>query len=497
MTVQTRPESDDLRTSTVRGALWAGADQVLRQSATVVVSIVLAHLLVPAEFGLVAMAAVFTAFAALVGQLGLEASVVRSATLTPRALTGMFWVSLAANLALAAVLAGLSPLIAGFYREPHLAALLCGLSLTFPVQALAAVPRGLLMRRLDFAAIFRADLVAITVGTATTVAVAVCRPGAGALVEGQIVQAAVGSAVLGLAGRWRPGVRFRRRDLDGHVGYSGFLLAFNAVNYWARNADNLLVGRVLGATALGYYERAYLLFLYPVSQITATLGRVMLSSLSRMGEDLARVRRAYLRSAAAIAVASGPVMFGLCVLAEPFVVVVFGPQWRPVIPVLQVLAAFGPLQAVASSVGYLYQSQGRTDLQFRIGLANAVVIVAAIGAGVATGSLVGVAAIYAVVATLVLGYPTIAPPARLVGLALRDLAAAVLPSLGCAAVMAGLVAALDHVVLHQAPAQVRLAAGTVVGAGVYAGLLVGLRVQAARDTAQALGTVLRRREGAS
>lgn len=490
-------EVADLRTATARGTLWAAADQVLRQSGTVLVSIVLARLLAPEQFGLMAMAVVFTAFAALIGQLGLEAAVVRSASLPRRTLTGMFWLSLVANVALGGLLAALSPLIAALYREPGLAAVLCGIAATFPLQALATVPRGLLVRDLSFRRIFGADLVAVTSGAAVTVAVAAARPTVWALVIGLGVQAAVGSTSLMAASRWRPGLRFGRDDLRGRLAFSGFLLAFDAVNYWARNVDNLLVGRFLGATALGFYERAYLMFLYPVSQITATLGRVMLSSLSRMGEDLARIRSAYLRSLAAIALVSAPIMFGLCVLAEPFVLVVFGRRWTPVVPVLQILAAFGPVQAVASSVGYLYQARGRTDLQFRVGLRNAVVIVAAIAAGVATGSLVGVALVYGIVATLVLLHPTMAPPTRLIGLPLRAVAAAVAPSFACAAGMAGAVALLDRLVLADAAAALRLGCGTALGVLVYAGLVLGLRLRAWRDVRAAMAGALRRGAGAA
>jgi PST family polysaccharide transporter len=397
------------------------------------------------------------------------------------------------NVGIAGLLAAAAPAIAGLYAEPRLAPVVMGLSLSYPLNALAAVPRGLLMRRLDFRAIFGVDLIAISAGAALTVAAATADAGVASLVAGQVLQAAVTSALLLLRSPWRPSGRFTRADLRGHASFSGNLLAFNAVNYWARNADNLLIGRVLGAAALGYYERAYLLFLYPVSQITATLGRVMLSWLARVQDDLPQVRRIYLRAVAAIAFVTAPLMLGLSAVAEPFVLTVFGDGWRPTIPVLAVLSALGAVQAVTSSVGFLYQSQGRTDLMFRMGLINSAVIVAAIVVGVSLGSILSVAVVYGLGSTLVLLYPTLAVPCRLVGLRVRDVVRAAAPSLACAAAMAALVAGVDRWWLGVSAPQLRLAVGVAIGGLAYLALVTALRLTVARDLAAVARTHLRRR----
>lgn len=484
-----------LQVRTVASTLWAGAGQVAKQLVQVGLYTVMARLLAPAEFGVMAMAVVFTGFATLMGQLGIEAALVHARRVERHTLTAVFWLAVAANLVLAGGLDAVSGVVAGFYQQPRLVGIIVGVSLSLPLSALASVPRALLIRRLQFQRLFVADIAGAAAGAAATIGGALADMGAGSLVVGLLAQTAVSSGVV--AGRcgWRPGGGFRTDGLRPYLSYSGHLMGFNALNYWARNADNLLVGRVLGSVALGFYERAYLLMLYPVTQVTATVARVMLSSLSRLQDDLPRMRAAYLRSVGAIAVVTAPLMLGLCAVTEPFVVVVFGPRWAPVIPVIRILSVVGSLQSVMSTVGYLYQARGRTRLCFVAGAANAVVIVLGIVVGVRLGSITTVAACYGVVMVAIF-YHTMAIPGRLVSLRFRDFFGTIAGSFGCAAAMAVTVAAADHWLLVGMSPRARLAVGVALGASTYVGLLAVFRVAPAADLAAvARGHVRRARVG--
>ncbi len=481
-----------------QGAAWAVVSQVTRQAVQLVSFLVLTRMLLPEEFGLLAMATVFTGFAGLVSQLGFEAAVVQANSIGARALTGMFWLGLWVSLAIGALFTLLASPIADFYGEPRLAAVLIVLSGALPLNAVASVPRALLMRQLDFRSIAIVDAVCLPSAFFIAVAAAAAGLGVHSLAAGVFAQAALAAAGLLLRSGWRPESGWRPRDLDALGSYWGFssnLVGFHVINYWARNADNLLVGKVLGAAALGYYERAYLMLIYPLSQVTAAVSRVVLSSMSRVHDDLAQARRLYLRSVGAISVVVSPLMLGICALSETFVVVVFGSEWRPAIPALAILSAAAPLQAIASTVGLLYQSQGRTALMLRMGVFNAVLIVLAIVGGVWVGSITAVAASYAVMSTCILLYPTVAVPGRLVGMRFREFVQAAAGGLGCALVMALAVTAFDRqlgVLLDAGP---RLMVGTFIGAVVYGVLLAGLRIRAAVDLATVLLRVLGRARG--
>jgi PST family polysaccharide transporter len=473
-------DTSGLRDRAVRGTFWVLADQVLVQLVQIALYTVMAHLLSPAAFGVMAMAVVFTAFATLVGQLGLEAALVQARRLDDATVTAVFWLALVGNCVIGAVLAGLAEPIAAFYHQPALVTVILVVAAVPPVSALGSIPRALLTRRLEFRPVFVADAVALGIGAAVTITAALAGAGALSLAYGLASQTVAQSAGLWLRCRWLPVRHPDWHELRALWSYSGNLLGFNLVNYWARNADNLLIGRLLGPLALGFYERAYLLMLYPISQIMATLGRVMVSAMCRMGDDRARVGTAFLRSIGSLSLICTPLMFGLAVLAEPFVVTVFGEHWRPMIPVLRILALVAALQSVVAPVGFIYQSQGRTRLMFGVGSANAVVLLSAIVTGVLLGDITTVAACYAA-AVVLIAVPTIVIPIRLLGLRLRQVVAAVGGSFAAAAAMAVVIGGTDLVVQDRLTEPVRLLIGVILGSATYLVTTKLLRLRAVGD----------------
>ena len=156
---------------------------------------------------------------------------------------------------------------------------------------------------------------------------------------------------------------------DSGIGkYSLNLVGFNTFNYFARNADYLLIGRFLGATSLGIYMLAYRIMLYPLQSITTVISRVMFPAYSQLQDDDARFRSAYLRTAGMIALVTFPMMAGLWVSDRAHVVLtIFGQKWAQAIPLIKVLALVGMAQSIGATVGAIYQAKGRTDVMFRLG----------------------------------------------------------------------------------------------------------------------------------
>jgi len=183
--------------------------------------------------------------------------------------------------------------------------------------------------------------------------------------------------------------------------------------------DYLLIGRFLGATSLGIYTLAYRIMLYPLQTVTTVIGRVMFPVYSRLQDDDARFRSAYLRSVGLIALVTFPMMIGLWAVAGPFVQATFGAKWAPAILLIKILAPVGMAQSIGATVGAIYQAKGRTDIMFRWGIASGIVTFIAFVLGLHWG-IVGVATAYAMAAIL-LTTPNFAIPFRLVGLHLKDL----------------------------------------------------------------------------
>jgi PST family polysaccharide transporter len=181
------------------------------------------------------------------------------------------------------------------------------------------------------------------------------------------------------------------------------LTGYNFANYFARNLDDLLIGRFLGPAAVGFYDRAYQIMLFPLSNVSSVIGQVAFPALSIIQDDKKQVREAYIQATRLIAVVTFPLAVGMLILAPQFVIAVFGAQWVPAILLIQLLSLAAIIQSVVTTVGWIYMSQGRTDIMFRIGILASVGAVIAFIVGIKLGGLTGLTASY-VVATYLIGY---------------------------------------------------------------------------------------------
>jgi O-antigen/teichoic acid export membrane protein len=262
------------------------------------------------------------------------------------------------------------------------------------------------------------------------------------------------------------------------LAFSSNLLGYRAINYWVQNGNDLVIGRFLGTAALGIYSRAYMMLLLPLNEVVRVFGRVMFPILSRMQDDPARVRRSYLRSVSMIALLLFPVMLGLSAVSSDFVLTLYGQVWADVIPILAILSLVAVPQSLIATGGWIFQSQGRADWIFRWGIVSAVATLLSVGVGLWIGSLLAVVASYAIMSGVILVYPAIAIPGRLIDMRFTDVIRAVAGPLTCSVVMAASVWALTIVMPDMWTSWLRLATSVLVGAVLYLGLVHVTRVQA-------------------
>jgi len=242
---------------------------------------------------------------------------------------------------------------------------------------------------------------------------------------------------LWFASKWRPAFRWETNEIKGVMHFSSNLVGFNIFNYFVRNADNMLIGRFLGASELGIYAMAYRLMLWPLQNISSVVGRVLFPTFSRLQGDQNRIAGAYVQVTASIMLISAPLMFGFFILRVPFVAVALGEHWKPMSEVLVWLVPVGLLQSIGTSVGSLYLATGRTDVMFKWGVGAGLLVIPAFVIGLQWG-ITGVAMAYAV-ASLLLFWPSLAIPFRWVGLNFGAVLLKLMPSIATAAVMAGVI----------------------------------------------------------
>jgi PST family polysaccharide transporter len=407
-----------LTRSVFRATQWSAFSQVTRQVSQLVVTVVLARLLSPDDFGIVAMASVVTGFVILLSDLGTSAAVIQRAEHSRVFLSSVFWVSVGFGLILMVAVASAAPVIASLYREPRLVPILIVVSISFPLNSLIALQRALLEKAMSFEILARIEMLATAIAGAIGIAVAFAGGGIWALVSQAVATPAVMAVVLWGRSEWRPRFEASRAEIRSVIGLSGYLTAFNVVNYFARNADYILIGSLLGKTELGYYSMAYRILMFPLQNLSAVITRVTLPAFSRIHTDDARFRRGYLASIGAIALISFPVMAGVFAVARPFVDAAFGEKWLPMVPILMIFAPVGMIQSIVATAGSIYIAKNQTAAMFKWGLVAAVIVVISFVVGLSWGP-VGVAACYGI-ASVALAYPGMAIPLQFIGLKVKD-----------------------------------------------------------------------------
>jgi PST family polysaccharide transporter len=401
-------------------------------------------------------------------ELGLGAALIQRKTLEPRHLDAVFWVNVATGLLLTGLFAAAAPLVAVFYREPALRALTTALSFNFVLGSFNIVQRSLIIRELDFRRLVLSETAATAFAGLSAAGCALAGWGVWSLVVQALSFTAAFSALTWRLSDWRPSLRFEPGAVRELMGFSANLLGFNALNFSNRNLDNLLVGRFFGPAQLGVYARAYDLMLLPSSQVTTVLSRVMFPALSSIQHDKATVKRLYMRAIGAIALFAFPMMLGLLATAEPFVLALFGEKWRGSVPVVRIFCLVGLIDSLSATRSWIFNSQGRTDVQFRWGILDFVLTTVFFFAGLPWG-IEGVAWGYVACVYLQL-YPRWTVAGRLIDLSFAEMAASLTGMLACAIVMSAAVALLGLALPGTWPEWSRLAVLVASGAAAYAAL---------------------------
>jgi O-antigen/teichoic acid export membrane protein len=357
-----------LRRTAVRGAGVTIAGSASSFAVGIGSVIVLARLLTPSDFGVVTMVTTFSLLLRSFGLNGFTELIMQREELTDSLASNLFWINLGIGTVLTLAFAGSGSLLALFYHNPAVVQVTRGMSLTIVIGCLGYIHTGLLQRAMQF----RTLAIINFIGQALYVTVCILLAMAGwrywALVWGSVTQTAVVAVGALLACRWIPN-RPGRASGTG----SGFKFAMNvyshyAFSYLTRNMDNLLVGWRFGAQALGFYKRAYDLFVLPETQLLSPLSAVMVSTLSRVSRDREQFRRYFLRAISVLALVGMGIGADLALVGQDLIRFLFGPGWEEA---GRIFALFGPgigVMLLYNTHGWIHLSIGRPERWFRWGL---------------------------------------------------------------------------------------------------------------------------------
>jgi PST family polysaccharide transporter len=417
-------ESSDLG----RLALRAGTVSVVVQygngALQIAAAIVLARLLAPEDFGLVAIVMVLTSFAPLLIDFGLADATTQRNKITRSQISSLFWLSSGIGLATAAVVAACCPLIAWIYREPRLEAIVLCSSITFVLFGISNQHLALLRRTMQFGKIAKIQILSTLVGTAIAILVAMRGHGYWALVLRPIASSLCIAIGAWLVCRWRPGFPIIDDEVKSMVRFGLHVVGFSAVYSVARAVDRIALGLFYRPDEVGYYQNAITLYDNSIFAALAQLHTVGSAALSKLQSNPSALRQRYEAALSALAFFIMPAAAILSVTAQDLTVLLLGEKWRETGLLLSIIALRGIFQVVGSSQGWLHLSLGRADRWRNWGIVATLAQVVAVLGGLPFGATGVAVAIF--MAGLLIAVPSISYAGRPIGIG----AAAVFQAVG-------------------------------------------------------------------
>jgi PST family polysaccharide transporter len=348
----------ELRRLAVRGAAATLSATALSLPLRMVPTIVLARLLMPADFGVVAMVTTFSLLLQSFGTSGFSEAVIQRKEMNHYLASNLFWVTNAIGLILTLGFAASGPLLAHFFRNPLVTRVTIGVSIAIFIGGAATIHLALLSRAMRFPSLSANDMIALVAYTATATLLALRGWGYWALVGAIVAQALSGTIGAFLFCRWVPSLPRRGVGTRALLGFAIKVYGRFSANYFARNFDNLLVGWRFNAAALGYYKKAYDLFALSAGKLTSPLDNVALSALSRLNHDPDRFKRYLANTLGIVAFIGMAVGADLTLVGKDVVRLVLGAQWSESGRIFQL---FGPgigVMTLSNTVGWIHLSIG-------------------------------------------------------------------------------------------------------------------------------------------
>lgn len=460
--------SNDLRQKTVRAMGHLGLGGALGKVISLASTLVMARLLTPGDYGLMALAMVVIGFVTCFNDVGIGSAIVQKEEFTEEEVNGCFAISLMVGAALSAVTALLSGVIAHYFGDPRLQPMIAVLASAFFLGSSATVPMAFLRREMHFKAIAGINLLAVLVQTATCLALAATGHGAWSLVTGYVVSIVIQTAGTFYLSPWRPRGRVGLRAATSLVTYGVHVTASRIFFYIYSSVDKAVIGKVLGNRALGIYEMAFSLATLPTAQITTMVTNVAAPVFARMQNDHPRLQGALLSLTRALAYVTYPALIGMLVTSGELIPVILGPGWEEVQIPFAALCLMGLIKSVDPLLSQVLISAGHAKRLSAYTALCGLTMAPSVWVGATVDGLRGVALVWGVVYPL-LTVRVLWNVHRVIGLRMRDYYLNLLPVLLAVAVMAGAVLAVRWAGLSAGvPVPVMLGVEVATGALAYA-----------------------------
>jgi PST family polysaccharide transporter len=386
----------DLKNRSIKGGFSTIVGQMFSFLLSIASTIIMARLLLPGDYGLVAMVTAVTGFVAIFNDLGLSAAVIQRPEINQQQVSAVFWINIGISFAIAVIIAILAPLLVHFYTEPRLLNITLVFAASIFISGLSIQHSALMKRQMRFKQLSYVQIGSAAASLLIGLYMAWAGFGYWAIIATTVLNAAFSSIALWIVCDWRPGFFIKADKVNSFLKFGAGMTGFDLVNYFSRNMDNVLIGKFVGSAALGFYSKAYQLLMLPITQLRNPLNAVALPVLSSLNNDPDKYRSFFKRYLFTLAFFCMPLVMYSAIFSDELIGVILGKQWAPAAVIFQLLAIASFIQPVASTQGLVLITTGKSKRYFLIGLVNSIIVVAGFYIGVQWG-VKGVAISYAVV----------------------------------------------------------------------------------------------------
>lgn len=357
----------NLSKSIVSGVFWTGLESILNRGFDIVIQLVLARLLFPEDYGVVGMAAVFITLLAVVNDLGLGAALIqkKEKILVPIHFDTAFWTGIGWSILLyTLVYLLLTPLIAAFYKVNQLVEIIPYMALIILISPINNVHRAQLIKGLQFKKLAFINIISTIIAGCVSISLAYFGYGVWALVFYSISKAGVSVPLFFKATKWFPRLKWSKGAFKMLFGFGVFTLGTSIANVFSQQADYLLVGKLVGSAALGYYTFAFLLTNMLRNQIVGIINKVMYPIYVQLQDEPKRLIKLYLKILSTNAMIIYPIVTGLFLFSESIIPLMFGEKWNESIIIIKILCVSVVIQMTINSNQALFRSYGKVKLEF-------------------------------------------------------------------------------------------------------------------------------------
>lgn len=364
-----------LRRQFVSAVIWTFSQQFGTQLINFIVGVILARILLPSDFGIIAMFGVVIAVASSLIDGGLSSSLIRTKETSHKDLSTVFWYNICAGFIIYWIIFFISPLIAAFFNLQQLTAIIRVYGIIVVIQSFSSVQNTLLVKKMDFKTIFKIQLPSLVLGGILGVTLAFNDFGIWTLVIYPIFQSFIASIQMWIYTKWKPKFIFDREKFKYHFQFGYKMTLSDLINTIFNNLYTIVIGKLFSPIQLGYYQRADSLKQLPVSNLSSALNKVTYPLFAQINQNDEKLKEVYQKIMRLVLFIISPVLGFLIVVAEPFFRILLTEKWLPAVPYFQILAIAGILYTIHAYNLNILKVKGRSDLFLKLEIWKKILIV--------------------------------------------------------------------------------------------------------------------------